>query len=468
MTRAHSLVRKVAQLSLASGSSTTTTQATSSIRAISTTALRSNESGASASTSSSSSSYPPRRENNSQSSSSSSPGGSAFSRRFNDRQGGSRDRQSAGTGGRTGVAGRSGNTAGGASRGRGRGGPGGLRSPSAASGGRNRFGPRRPRTQAGEGTNIEEETTFVDWYRGPGSESFADPPQGRGPFWISRTPFPMNPSFNPPPPVSQKYKDAMWTLHLQDPQKYNLRFLSQHYGFTLERTQAILRLKALEAEMTTRNVPLQLDFQENMERLIGSNPGNPPAVRKENARNQASSQESDRDAWRRPEHEPELVSLRAGLSASLDNRGSLTEDVTDDVPSSSQSPDESSSTPPDSILLKALEAEQSTSRSKLLATPSGGPDLLYTRKTSPQLKISPSEKHPDRAVMSILDLKQARQDVNYKGAGHLDQNRRRAESRAKANQSKVKSGKKGTASKQKVVKSTQRKVQSELSKHPEA
>lgn len=62
----------------------------------------------------------------------------------------------------------------------------------------------------------------------------------------------MNPSFLPPPPVSQKYRQAMWDLHIQDPQKYNLRFLSQHFGLTLERAHAVLRLKALEAEMTAR------------------------------------------------------------------------------------------------------------------------------------------------------------------------------------------------------------------------
>ena len=44
----------------------------------------------------------------------------------------------------------------------------------------------------------------------------------------------------------------MWDLHLKDPKEYNLRFLSQHYGLTLERTHAVLRLKALEAEMTVK------------------------------------------------------------------------------------------------------------------------------------------------------------------------------------------------------------------------
>lgn len=119
---------------------------------------------------------------------------------------------------------------------------------------RARGAPRNRNDEEKEGNpvTISEGETFIDWYHSRGYKAFALPPEGRGPFWIAATPFPSNPSFDPPPPISQRYKDAMWALHLKDPKEYNLRFLSQHYGLTLERTHAVLRLKALEAEMTVK------------------------------------------------------------------------------------------------------------------------------------------------------------------------------------------------------------------------
>lgn len=41
----------------------------------------------------------------------------------------------------------------------------------------------------------------------------------------------------------------MWSLHSSDPKKNSIRVLSGTFGLTMERTLAILRLKALEGEM---------------------------------------------------------------------------------------------------------------------------------------------------------------------------------------------------------------------------
>lgn len=90
---------------------------------------------------------------------------------------------------------------------------------------------------------------YSEWVRGDG-ERFRYPTPGRGPHWIGPTPFPMNPSFLPPPPVHQDVRDSMWRLHTQAPKQWTVRSLSDKFRVSLERTEAILRLKALEQEFT--------------------------------------------------------------------------------------------------------------------------------------------------------------------------------------------------------------------------
>lgn len=190
--------------------------------------------------------------------------------------------------------------------------------------------------------------------------------------------------------------------------------------------------------------PLQRDFESNMERLIGSNPADPPRVREDITRSDkakdvdaesedvASRSDVSRETLaRRRDHEPDIIGTRRGIGATLDNRGPLTEDVT---PESAAAASSSSSSSSPSVILAALEQEQSKAGKKAMSTPVGGPDLAYLKRSgaTPQSSIRPSERKPHRSVMTVLDLKDARQDVNYIGEGHLAQNRRRAEKRQRA------------------------------------
>lgn len=93
--------------------------------------------------------------------------------------------------------------------------------------------------------------TFDEWVKKSARTTLGSG-AGRGPHWIADTPFPLNPSFNPPAPVAQRRRDAMWDLHAQDPTKHSVRALSRTFGLPMERIQAILRLKALEQEMKQR------------------------------------------------------------------------------------------------------------------------------------------------------------------------------------------------------------------------
>lgn len=111
-------------------------------------------------------------------------------------------------------------------------------------------------TTEGQGFHREEQSSrrspsglppYPEWKRSQG-KAFEKPPPGQGPFWLGPTPFPLNPSFAPPPPVSHAVKETMWKLHTADPQKHSVRVLSVRFGIPMERVVAILRLMALEAE----------------------------------------------------------------------------------------------------------------------------------------------------------------------------------------------------------------------------
>ncbi|PAV22115.1 hypothetical protein PNOK_0207200 [Pyrrhoderma noxium] len=99
-------------------------------------------------------------------------------------------------------------------------------------------GIRLPKKSVGDDVNV--------WLKGPGSV-YEYPING--PNWLSgnRTfPFPMNPSFKPPAPISDKTKSELYALYMRDPAKNSVRALSELYGISLKRVDAILRLKGME------------------------------------------------------------------------------------------------------------------------------------------------------------------------------------------------------------------------------
>ncbi|KAJ6541852.1 eukaryotic mitochondrial regulator protein-domain-containing protein [Mycena capillaripes] len=82
-------------------------------------------------------------------------------------------------------------------------------------------------------------------------------------------PFPLNPSFKPPAPISDGIRSRMYQSYMMDPEKNSIRELSQRYHVSLKRVEAILRLKGLEAAYVKDNKPLQTGFQWGMEMLLG-------------------------------------------------------------------------------------------------------------------------------------------------------------------------------------------------------
>ncbi|KAG8836080.1 hypothetical protein FRC17_010013 [Serendipita sp. 399] len=70
-------------------------------------------------------------------------------------------------------------------------------------------------------------------------------PKEDGPNWLGGTvPFPMNPSFKPPPPISDKIRTQIFNLYVNGTS--NEQQLSAKFGLSPSRIKAILRLKKLE------------------------------------------------------------------------------------------------------------------------------------------------------------------------------------------------------------------------------
>ncbi|WFD30385.1 hypothetical protein MSPP1_001404 [Malassezia sp. CBS 17886] len=251
----------------------------------------------------------------------------------------------------------------GSERGGGRGGErGGERG-----GGRRRL-PRRPLAP------------YREWLRGDGQQ-YRYPPPGRGPHWIGDTPFPLNPAFQPPPPISADTRADMWRLHTADPKQWTVRSLSGKFRVGLERTEAILRLKALEQEMAAEGKPLQTEFQRHMERLLGSRasyttePPATPAV---------------------PPHAP---------------RGAPYEEFPEDT--------DTSKVP--SALAKAILAVNETHEAEMARLPTSGP----RGSTAHSTHLPPPV--PGRAPLRVVQVGAG----SYQGVGTVARNRKRAEYRAK-------------------------------------
>ncbi|KAI0640004.1 eukaryotic mitochondrial regulator protein-domain-containing protein [Trametes polyzona] len=113
---------------------------------------------------------------------------------------------------------------------------------------------------------FKEGPTYAQWLRKEGVK-YKEPHRPNN--WLGgEVPFPLNPTFKPPPPVSDAMRTEIWSWHMRDPVKFDVRFLSQHFGLSIARVDAILRLKGLE-EHWRKNKQLQTGFLHGMEYILG-------------------------------------------------------------------------------------------------------------------------------------------------------------------------------------------------------
>ncbi|TFK56771.1 hypothetical protein OE88DRAFT_1603966, partial [Heliocybe sulcata] len=81
-------------------------------------------------------------------------------------------------------------------------------------------------------------------------------------------PFPLNPSFRPPAPLSDRLRKQIWEDFIADPDVNGVRELSSRYGLSMKRVDAILRLKGLEAHWV-KGKKIQNGFLAGMEKVLG-------------------------------------------------------------------------------------------------------------------------------------------------------------------------------------------------------
>jgi len=85
----------------------------------------------------------------------------------------------------------------------------------------------------------------------------------------------MNPSFRPPPPVSDGLRQVIFDAHVSNPELNSVRALSQRFGMSLKRIEAIVRLKALEFKWKQEKRTLRTNFLMGMESALGVVPFKP-------------------------------------------------------------------------------------------------------------------------------------------------------------------------------------------------
>jgi len=103
-------------------------------------------------------------------------------------------------------------------------------------------------------------------------------PRG-GPNWLGvtefeegqdqyRTVFPKNVSFKPPTPLSNNDRDTIFVQWLAQPGDMKVRELSKRYGISLDRVNAIIKLKQYEKDWP-EEMTLQTAFCDGMEKYLG-------------------------------------------------------------------------------------------------------------------------------------------------------------------------------------------------------
>ncbi|KIJ22167.1 hypothetical protein PAXINDRAFT_95583 [Paxillus involutus ATCC 200175] len=81
-------------------------------------------------------------------------------------------------------------------------------------------------------------------------------------------PFPLNPSFKPPTPLSDAFRSQLYRAYMANPEVNSGRTLATRHNISMKRVDAILRLKGME-EAWKKNKPVQTGFTKGMEELLG-------------------------------------------------------------------------------------------------------------------------------------------------------------------------------------------------------
>ncbi|GAA6017919.1 hypothetical protein JCM11491_001216 [Sporobolomyces phaffii] len=111
------------------------------------------------------------------------------------------------------------------------------------------------------------------WLNGEGAR-FRKGIKGR-PNWIGDSPFPLNPSFKPNPPLADEIKTKIYNAYVHNILIKNatdsqvVRAVSSKFGVAMDRVRAIIRLKELEKSWKSEGRTLQTEMLKGMESYLG-------------------------------------------------------------------------------------------------------------------------------------------------------------------------------------------------------
>ncbi|GAA6052698.1 hypothetical protein JCM3770_007180 [Rhodotorula araucariae] len=114
---------------------------------------------------------------------------------------------------------------------------------------------------------------FRAWLGGEGAR-FRKGVHGRT-NWIGDTPFPLNPTFNPLPPLADSIKTKIYNAYLHNillkdaTDSQVVRAVSTRFGVSMDRVRAIIRLKELEKRWKEEGRALQTNLVTGMESHLG-------------------------------------------------------------------------------------------------------------------------------------------------------------------------------------------------------
>ncbi|KAG8712249.1 hypothetical protein FRC11_000599 [Ceratobasidium sp. 423] len=121
--------------------------------------------------------------------------------------------------------------------------------------------------------------TVENWFRDEGLP-YLNPTPGK-PNWLGGDiPYPDNPTFKPPPPLSDVVKSSIYDQYLKalrpvasksESQAQTIRNLSEQFSISIARVEAIIRLKGYEQQYQ-KGKKLQHAFQRGMESYLGIRP----------------------------------------------------------------------------------------------------------------------------------------------------------------------------------------------------
>ncbi|KAL1410118.1 hypothetical protein Q8F55_004121 [Vanrija albida] len=123
-------------------------------------------------------------------------------------------------------------------------------------------------TRRGEETTVSfAEDGYAFWMLTVGWK-YKTPARGGKAKWLGGdVPFETNPSFKPPPPISNDLQNLVYKDLRAG--KRTVGEIAQAYSVSKKRIEAIRKLKAVEDEFRRQNIPLQKAFQDGMETLLG-------------------------------------------------------------------------------------------------------------------------------------------------------------------------------------------------------